>query len=211
MFGAHVRLMSERSITTKLKSGMPVCLRPLRRSDKPRLIKGVAEMSDHSRYLRFFSGVKTIPDYVVERLVDVDGDLHLAWGAINLEGEDQPAIAAAHAIRTAGSDTADVALGVLDLYHSEGLARMLLTALAADCLALGISRWSADVLAENKKSSGLFKAIGAVATTRDGPVVHYEFDVAKALEALSGPLSTVGVEDVLAALGSSKPDIPRRA
>ena len=69
-------------IHTMLADGQPVCLRRITPADGALMRAGIEQMSPQSRYMRFFSGMRTPPDWLVERLLDVDGDQHLAWGAI---------------------------------------------------------------------------------------------------------------------------------
>lgn len=172
--------MGELCLTTRLASGERVLLRPIGPHDRARLRDGIAAMSDHSRYLRFFTGSRTIPDAVIDRLVDVDGDRHIAWGAIDLGAVGQPAIAAAHAIRKGNLPEADLALGVLDAYHAKGLARLLLAAVVFDCRRRGINWLEADTLAENTAARHLFRAMGGVSHHREGAVVRYRFETAVA-------------------------------
>ena len=92
------------SVDTRLDDGTNVCLRRVRHSDIGRIEEGISQLSDQSRYLRFFSGSKTMPPSVVEKLASVDGIHHLAWGVVNMDGEDHPAVAAAHVFRETESD-----------------------------------------------------------------------------------------------------------
>ncbi len=171
-----IPLMSERCLTTRLATGERILLRPVGRHDRARLRDGIAAMSDHSRYLRFFTGARTIPDEVIDRLVDVDGQRHIAWGAIDLGAPGQPAIGVVHAIRKGNLPEADLALGVLDAHHAKGIARLLLTAVVFDCRVQGIDWLEADTLAENSAARRLFRAMGGVSHSREGAVVKYRFE-----------------------------------
>ena len=68
----------------RLEDGRTICIRTVTPKDEERLRAGIARMSPRSRYLRFFSGGASPPDWVIERLLDADGVLHLAWGALDL-------------------------------------------------------------------------------------------------------------------------------
>ena len=65
--------MDNRNFPVHLDSGEAVLVRPIGRHDADRMRAGIAALSDHSRYLRFFNGGQTIPDHVVEKLCDADG------------------------------------------------------------------------------------------------------------------------------------------
>ena len=50
-----------RSVDVTLDNGTKICLRRIRHSDRERIEDGISQMSDQSRYLRFFSGSKPMP------------------------------------------------------------------------------------------------------------------------------------------------------
>ena len=86
--------MDNRNFPIHLDSGEAVLVRPIGRHDADRMRAGIAALSDHSRYLRFFNGGQTMPEHVIERLCDADGWKHVAWGAIDLSSPGEPAIGA---------------------------------------------------------------------------------------------------------------------
>ncbi len=184
MLQCNISGMENRTFPVLLDSGDPVQLRPIRPRDGGRMRAGIAAMSDHSRYLRFFNGSQTMPDHVIDRLCDADGWKHIAWGAIDQSAPDEPAIGAVHAIRRGASSEAELALAVLDDWHGKGLARLLLTAVLADARAVGITRLTAETLAENRATRHLFRSLGGLSATRDGPVVSYRFDIETAAQKL---------------------------
>lgn len=169
--------MSACEILATMTSGLKLCLRPIHPGDKALIRGGISELSDRSRYLRFFSGVKTMPEPVIERLTAVDGVNHIAWGALDMGNEPYHAIAAVHAIRAQDTETAEIALAVLDDYHGQGVARLLLLQLVADCREAGLTMLIAETLAENKAANRLFRSLGGLTAESDGPVVRYRFDI----------------------------------
>ncbi len=184
MLHCNISGMENRSFSILLDSGEPVQLRPIRPHDAGRMRAGIAALSDHSRYLRFFNGSQTMPEHVVERLCDADGWKHIAWGALDLGSADQPAIGAVHAIRRGASSEAELALAVIDSWHGKGVARLLLTGVVADARAAGITHLTAETLAENRASRQLFRNLGGLSVHREGPVVSYRFDIATAAQKL---------------------------
>lgn len=187
-------------IETTLSDGRPVCLRTIRPSDEARIRDGIAEMSDRSRYLRFFSAFRTPPESIVKRLSAVDGHDHIGWGAILLDGADYPPIGAAHAIRSDNITThGELAIAVLDEYHGFGVARMLITAVLLDCLDEGIARLDMQMLAENRAASKLVMHMGAVRQPALDAVAHYQLDVANALKILRNNNPPAGIAAILLA------------
>lgn len=192
------------SVDATLDNGTKICLRRVRHSDIGQIEKGISEMSDQSRYLRFFSGSKTMPPSVVERLANVDGIHHLAWGAIKMDGDEQRPIAATHVFReTENSDSGEFAIAVLDQYHGQGVSRILMAAMFLDAYCEGISRLQIDILRSNKKAAGLIKAIGATPSLFEGSTAQYDLVLADAISALQQMEKPAAISDVISAFRTS--------
>ncbi|MBL0925846.1 MAG: GNAT family N-acetyltransferase [Sphingomonadaceae bacterium] len=188
-------------IEARLTDGRAVCLRTIRPSDEARIRDGIAEMSDRSRYLRFFSAFREPPESIVKQLSAVDGHDHIGWGAILLDGEDNPPIAAAHAIRDAEqSASGELAIAVLDNFQGLGIARMLIAAVLCDCRAEGICELEMQVLPENRAAAGLVQALGGERKVAIDSVDHYLLDVQATLARLANGKAPPGVATVLSAL-----------
>lgn len=191
-----------KSITATLRDGMNICLRPIRADDEDQIEQGIKDMSDRSRYLRFFSAFKEAPPSVVKRLADVDGVFHIGWGMVNLDLDDCPAFAAAHIIRDAeGDDCGEFSIAILDDYQSRGASRLLMASILAHALHEGITELRMDMLSENNKARRLILAVGATLTNREGPVSQYLLDVRTALAALKAMQKPEAIREVLAAFG----------
>ena len=140
----------EASIHTRLEDGRTICIRTVTPKDEERLRAGIARMSPRSRYLRFFSGGASPPDWVIERLLDADGVLHLAWGALDLSDPDHPAMGVVHAMRPdEGDAVAEFSVGVVDAYHGLGIGRLLTATLLLDAAGGQLEAFRAHVLSEN--------------------------------------------------------------
>lgn len=191
------------AVHSVLNDGTAVCLRKITSDDEQLLRDGIAKLSAESRYLRFFSPVPVLPDSVIERLVDVDGHDHIAWGAICTECEGQPAIGAVHAVRYRdGGGAGEFSVAVVDEFHGQGLARMMTAALLVHCLAEGLTVLDIHILSENAAAKRLVKSLEAVWTGESAGVAEYRLDVAAGLASLRGDADAAGVQDVLRALGS---------
>lgn len=68
--------------TFRLHDGTPVLVRPVYAGDLPRLKQGVLEMSQTSRYMRFFSYVDQLTDEQARYFTDIDQVNHVAWCAV---------------------------------------------------------------------------------------------------------------------------------
>lgn len=190
------------AVHSVLNNGIAVCLRTITADDEQLLRDGIAKLSAESRYLRFFSPVPVLPDSVIERLVDVDGHDHIAWGAICTECEGQPAIGAVHAVRYRdGGGAGEFSVAVVDEFHGQGLARMMTAALLVHCLAEGLTLLDIHILSENAAAKRLVRSLDAVWTSESAGVAEYRLDVAAGLAALRADADAPGVQDVLRAMG----------
>ena len=194
-------------IHTALTDGQPVCLRRITPEDGDLMRAGIAQMSAQSRYLRFFSGMQTPPDWLVERLLDVDGERHLAWGAI---ASDAPAgavprcqgqaIGAVHAFRSEENrDCAEFSVAVLDAWHHKGLGRLLTATLLLEARAERIAAFHVDTLSENHTAIAFTQSLGGTPTHGDGLTRSFRLDVAEALRRLREECEPDGLKAVFAA------------
>lgn len=189
------------AVHSALNDGTAVYLRAITPNDEERIREGIAKLSAESRYLRFFSPAPALPDAVIQRLADVDGHDHIAWGALCSECPGWPAIGAVHAVRhRAGGPVGEFSVAVLDEFQGRGLARMMTAALLVDCRAEGLGVLDVHILSENAAAKRLVKSLNAEWTGESAGVAEYRLDVAAALAALRGDGDAPGVQDVLRAL-----------
>ncbi len=192
-------------IETALNDGTPIAIRPVNPEDEARLKEGVAQLSPRSRYLRFFSGMRALPQNVVDKLVDVDGHDHIAWGALRRDDPAAPAIGIVHAFREEGEpDVAQYSVAVLDEYHGRGAARLMTAVLLLDCAREGYRELLVHVLAENAPARSFARSLGAA--RRDGGsgnVLELEITIADAIELLRREAKVPGLAAVFAAFEAS--------
>ena len=197
------------AVHSRLNDGTAVVLRTITPDDAPLIREGIARLSAESRYLRFFSPAPALPDAVVERLADVDGHDHIAWGAICTDCPGRPPIGAVHAVRYEDDGDAtearagEFSVAVLDEFHGRGLARMMAAALLVQCRAEGLAMLDVHMLSENIAAKRLVKSMAAEWTGESAGVAEYRLDVAAAIEALAADTEAPGVQDVLRALDAA--------
>lgn len=192
------------TIRTVLDDGRAVCIRRIAPSDEPLMRAGIEQMSPRSRYLRFFSGGRVPPDWVIERLLAVDGQSHLAWGALAC-GEEPgctgtEAIGAVHAFRSeAAPDCAEFSVAVLDAWHGHGLGRLLTATLLVEAHAQGIAAFHVDTLHENAGAIAFVTALGGRGAGSDGYSRAFRLDVAEALAILRESCDPPGLRAIFGA------------
>lgn len=202
---ASAAQLQKLSIDTQLCSERRIRIRSVTALDGPVMREGIAKMSVQSRYFRFFSGAKELPDHVIERLLSVDGTSHVAWGALDCDDPEAPAIAVVHAIRAAPSEPMEFSAVVLDEYQSEGISKLLSAVLFTHCLALGETELVAHVLEENHRAKAYVLHLGGERRSREGVAAEYRIDVASALASLREQ-DVEGADEVFAALAPYLPD-----
>ena len=184
-----------------LNDGTAICLRTITPDDAPLIREGIARLSAESRYLRFFSPAPVLPDAVVQRLADVDGHDHIAWGAICSECPGRPPIGAVHAVRHRhDGPVGEFSIAVLDAFQGRGLARMMTAALLVHCHAEGLDMLDVHMLSENAAARRLVKSLDAAWAGESAGVADYKLDVAAGIAALRADGDAPGVQDVLRVL-----------
>ena len=158
-------------------------LRPVTPADADALVAFHAKLSVRTRYMRYFSAYPTIPPRDLVRFSHVDHHDRVALGAwlggeLIAVGRFDRLARPADAPRDA-PDSAEVAFVVADAHQGRGIGSALLEHLAAAARELGIDRFEALVLAENRNMMRVFLDAG-FAPTRHlmGNEVSLEFDIA---------------------------------
>lgn len=179
----------------RLADGTPVCLRRITPADEALMREGIRQLSPRSRYLRFFTGGASPPDWVIDRLLDADGHRHLAWGALDISADPDrtsgPAIGAVHAFRPDDlSGCAEFSVAVLDEWQGRGVARLLSTVLLLEAQREGIDCLRADTLRENEDAIAFITALGGRSTGGDGHTRTFHLDIDAALANLRSASDT---------------------
>ena len=156
-----------------LRDGSVAHLRPITPQDADGVRTFHAEQSPDSIYMRFFVPVRDATDDMVRRTTVVDYRDHLV---LVMTIRDKP-IGYARLDRL-DSETAEVAFNVADAHHGKGIGSILLEHLAVIGLELGVARFVADVLPENRKMLGVFQTAGyAVHSGHEHGYVSVSFDI----------------------------------
>jgi RimJ/RimL family protein N-acetyltransferase len=163
----------------ELEGGLTVHVRPIRPDDEPLLHEAFARMSERSVYFRFFSPLKRLPEEMAQRLARVDRDQRFALAAVTRERDGaEHIIGVARYDRAPGTDTAEVALTVVDEYQRRGIGSSLLGLLCQAARDHGIRQFSLVVLPENQSMIGLLRRLGWIHQARlQGGVYEITFDV----------------------------------
>jgi acyl-CoA synthetase (NDP forming)/RimJ/RimL family protein N-acetyltransferase len=157
-----------------------VHLRPILPGDADALLRFHANLSEHTRYLRFFGPYPRIPPKDLARFTTVDHRSRVAF--ICLLGDEIIAVGRYEGL-PGGADpdhptSAEVAFVARDEHQGRGLGSILLEHLAAAARENGLQRFEAEVLVENQQMVRVFRQAGyQVSRAFAEGVLHLEFDI----------------------------------
>ena len=164
-----------------LRSGHRVLLRALRPDDAPGLAEAFEQLSETSRYRRFFTANPHLSEQSLGLLTDVDHHDHEALVAVE-PGSGQ-LVGVARFIRNPREpDQAEVAVTVIDSWQRRGLGTALLRELAQRAAEEGIRHFTAEILAENRPMLTLARRLGHAETADHGSTVSARIDLTAAAE-----------------------------
>ncbi|MFJ5682083.1 GNAT family N-acetyltransferase [Streptomyces sp. NPDC093099] len=147
-----------------LRDGGTARIRPITTADAERLVSFYEQVSDESKYYRFFAPYPRLSDRDVHRFthhdyvdrvglaVTVGGEFIATVRYDRIDARGLPAAAPA--------DEAEVAFLVQDAHQGRGVASALLEHIAAVARERGIRRFAAEVLPANSKMIKVFRDAG---------------------------------------------------
>ncbi|MBO9520491.1 MAG: GNAT family N-acetyltransferase [Nocardioidaceae bacterium] len=148
-------------------------MRPITRADADALVAFYAEVSDQSKYFRFFAPMPTLSEKDVKRFTEVDHDRRVAF--VLTVAEKILAVASYESLP--GGD-AEVAFLVQDAHQGRGIGQLLLEHLAQAARERGVHRFTAEVLPDNQRMLQVFYEQGYQVTGGwDEGVIHLEFNI----------------------------------
>jgi RimJ/RimL family protein N-acetyltransferase len=170
------RYPDELSHVVTTTDGTPISVRAIRSADADRLIAFYDRLSAHTAYQRFFTVMKRLPPDWARMLADVDYVRRLALVAEVDTPMGPELVAVARYEPTDRPDTAEVAFVVQDSWQNQGLGTVLLHDLLRAARARGIRRFSAYVLAGNRRMLDLISRFTTVVERKlDNGVVEATF------------------------------------
>ncbi|MFE9727643.1 GNAT family N-acetyltransferase [Streptomyces sp. NPDC005794] len=173
-----------------LRDGGTARIRPITTDDAERLVSFYEQVSDESKYYRFFAPYPRLSardvhrfthhDYVdrVGLAVTIGGEFIATVRFDRIDEQGRPA--------SAPADEAEVAFLVQDAHQGRGVASALLEHIAAVARERGIRRFAAEVLPANNKMIKVFRDAGFTQqrSFEDGSV-HLTLDLEPTAESLA--------------------------
>ena len=151
------------SATHVLRNGTAILIRTVRSGDKMLFRTAFHNLDRDSIYTRFMGYKKDLTEAELEQATNVDFDRVFALVATVGSGDTEAIVAGARYVADAGPaphSHAEIAFLVEEDYQRQGIARCLLGHLIGIARAKGLSRFYADVLANNRAMVTVFERSG---------------------------------------------------
>lgn len=153
------------------RGGEVVTIRAIRPDDGVRIVKAFQALEPRSIYLRFFGPKRELSAEEVRRVTEPDPAREALVATVATEDRGEIVVGLSEYVGAGGS--AHIAFAVEEDYQGRGIAGRLLEHLARIAREKGVSRFEADVLAENTPMLKVLRRSGLPMTEseQDG-VVH---------------------------------------
>jgi acetyl coenzyme A synthetase (ADP forming)-like protein len=160
-----------------LRDGRTLRLRPPGREDGGRLLGFFRSLSDQSLYLRFH-GFPSLDARLVEQLLEPDWQERGVLVGELADESGEAVVAVANYVRLRDRAAAEVAFAVADEHQRRGIGTRLLERLAERAGEVGIERFVAEVMADNRRMLGVFEAAGFELTRElEGGELEVQFPI----------------------------------
>jgi acetyl coenzyme A synthetase (ADP forming)-like protein len=161
-----------------LRDGHTLRLRPPTSGDAGALLAFFTALSQRSLYLRYH-GLPELGPRLVESLVEPDWqERGVLLGAL-VDEDGERVVAVANYVRLRDRKLAEAAFAVADEHQGRGVGTRLLEQLAARAAEVGIERFVALVLPDNRAMLGVFESAGFELTReRESGEVEVQFPIA---------------------------------
>jgi acetyltransferase len=152
-----------------------VTVRPIAPGDADMVLAFVGNLSDTSRYFRFFQPLKVLSPSMLKRLTCIDDPAQVTLVAVVVTAGRKSIIGEARYCGVDGGVTAEIAIVVADEWQRRGLGRRLLRMLERIAIANGITRLTGESFASNDKFRSFAQASGFETWShRDPSYVRFE-------------------------------------
>jgi acetyl coenzyme A synthetase (ADP forming)-like protein len=161
--------LAQRGTDVVLRDGTTAHVRTPRPSDAPGLRRMLQELSEESRYLRFFSTAADLSRAVTWA---TEVDHQRSDGLVVTTGPDERIVAHAGWEREARRpERAEIAMVIDDAFQGRGIGTLLLGQLAESARARGVELFTAEVLPGNHQMIQVFRQSGFAVRIRSLPGV----------------------------------------
>jgi acetyltransferase len=141
--------------------GRTLLLRPIRPEDSPRHRQFLARVTPHDLYMRFFTGIRELPEADLAHLTQIDYDRDMAFVAVGCDTAGaEEILGVARACADPDNNAAEFAALVRSDLKGQGLGTLLMEKLIRYCRGRGTRELRGEVLAENSEMLQLSRSLG---------------------------------------------------
>lgn len=164
-----------------LRDGALLRVRALRTDDRDKLKALYDRCSPETLRYRFLYSIKTLSESMLDRLINVDGSKNLALVVTLGENNDERIVGVGrYQTIEERPEVAEVSFLIEDAMQRRGIGTLLLDTLAELARAHGLTRFSADVLTDNRQMLSVFRKAGyGLSGSTSYGVTHLEFPIAQ--------------------------------
>ena len=148
----------EKKVITR--TGLEIFMRPIKPEDAPLLIDLYNSLSTRTRYYRFFSPLKMLPQDMLIRFTQIDYRKDMALVALNKTGPEGKMLAVARFCSKPGQSDTEFAVVVRDVWQGRGVGRALLENLIVFARDRNVESMSGYILSENIHMLSLVRKLG---------------------------------------------------
>ncbi len=155
-----------------------LCIRPVTPADREEIRQGLQTLSPETTYRRFFVSAFSPGDRELRYLTEVDGENHVALGAIDCTHHPPRGTGVARYVRLSEEPTvAEAAVVVIDAYQGRGIGSLLMAALSKRAAECGLERFRGYVLMENTGVVQGLRALGAAESPVEGGILQLDVPI----------------------------------
>ena len=161
----------EKKVITR--TGIEVFMRPIKPEDAPLLRDMHNHLSPRTRYYRFFSPLKVLPEELLKKFTQVDYKRDMALVALESSSPGAKILAAARFMSRPGCLDAEFAVVSRDEWQGKGVGRVLLENLILFAKEKQLESMCGYVLAENTHMLSLARRLGFCLTKIPGEEQYF--------------------------------------
>jgi RimJ/RimL family protein N-acetyltransferase len=143
----------------RLADGTRLLVRHIRPTDKRLLAAAWDHLSEDSRRKRYLAPQPRLTSADLRYLTEIDGVHHVALVALHAKDWTRPVAVGRFVCMPDDAETAEVAITVDDDWQGHGIGKRIGLLLADEARSLGIRRFSASILSDNKPALRLMEAM----------------------------------------------------
>lgn len=160
---------AELAQTIEDRNGKPYLLRPIRPEDAAGVQAAVASSNPEDVRLRFFSGLRRLPDVLARRLTQIDYDREMAFVAVDESEGKQEGIGVVRLALDPDRTRGEYAIMIRSDRIGTGLGLRMMKEIIAYARQIGLKQIFGDVMSENKRMLEMCAQLGFHPTSHPEP------------------------------------------